>query len=162
MKQEHEMTPGVLVSDDSKPLDPTATLEALVAACWDFSGESADGALAAAPAPVERVELMTWPQAVDRAARLIDEEQERLTAEGYFMDSDDCCNVLRESVDDQQPAPAPTAAQDAAGLVDALEQGFPLFNDDGLDEVEHHCEWAIQQDRKRLHALIAAHQQREG
>ncbi|MED5492717.1 MAG: hypothetical protein VYD45_11430 [Pseudomonadota bacterium] len=72
------------------------------------------GPLAAAPVPVERVELMTWPQAVDRAARLIDEEQERLTAEGYFMDSDDCCNVLRESVDDQQPAPAPTAAQDVA------------------------------------------------
>lgn len=51
---------------------------------------------------------------------------------------------------------------DVAGLVEALEHEFPLLQDDGLDEVAHHCEWAIQQDRKRLHALIAAHQQREG
>jgi len=50
---------------------------------------------------------------------------------------------------------------DVAGLVEALEHEFPLLQDDGLDEVAHHCEWAIQQDRKRLHALIAAHQQRE-
>lgn len=43
--------------------------------------------------------------------------------------------------------------------VEALEHEFPLLPDDGLDEVAHHCEWAIQQDRKRLHALIATHQQ---
>lgn len=86
-----------------------------------FEGETPDqrDARLASAAPVERVELMTWAQAVDRAVRLIDEEQERLTAEGYFMDSDDCCDVLRESVG--TPQPAPTAAQDVVGLVEALQ-----------------------------------------
>lgn len=42
-------------------------------------------------------------------------------------------------------------------LVEALEQGFPLLSDDGLDEVEHHCEWAIQRERKRVHSILAAH-----
>lgn len=46
---------------------------------------------------------------------------------------------------------------DVAGLVDALEQGFPLLSDDGLDEVEHHCEWVIQRERKRVHSILAAH-----
>ena len=31
---------------------------------------------------------------------------------------------------------------------------FPLFNDEGLCQEKHHCEWALQQDRKRLHALL--------
>ena len=31
---------------------------------------------------------------------------------------------------------------------------FPLFDDDGLDEEKHHCEWTLQQDRKRLHAML--------
>jgi|SRR5690554_6847242 len=52
---------------------------------------------------------------------------------------------------EQQPAP------DVAGLVEALEQGFPLLNDEGLDEVEHHCEWVIQRERKRVHSILAAH-----
>jgi hypothetical protein len=33
---------------------------------------------------------------------------------------------------------------------------FPLFDDDGLDEEKHHCEWTLQQDRKRLHAMLGA------
>ena len=33
---------------------------------------------------------------------------------------------------------------------------FPLLNDEGLDEDKHHCEWAIQQERKRLHAMLSA------
>ena len=40
-----------------------------------------------------------------------------------------------------------------AGLI---EREFPLFDDNGLDENKHHCEWALQQDRKRLHAMLAA------
>lgn len=51
----------------------------------------------------------------------------------------------------QRPAP------DITHLVEALEQGFPLLSDDGLDEVEHHCEWVIQQERKRLHTILAAY-----
>lgn len=79
--------------------------EVLRAECFNGEIGTMEG-VTISSAPVERVELMTWPQAVDRAARLIDEEQERMTAEGYLMDSDDCCDVLRESVDDPQPVPA--------------------------------------------------------
>lgn len=31
---------------------------------------------------------------------------------------------------------------------------FPLFDAEGLNEVEHHCEWALLQDRTRLHILL--------
>ena len=31
---------------------------------------------------------------------------------------------------------------------------FPLLDDDGLSETEHPAEWAIQQDRKRLHKIL--------
>ena len=33
---------------------------------------------------------------------------------------------------------------------------FPLLEDEGLDEGAHHCEWAVQQERKRLHAMLSA------
>ena len=36
-----------------------------------------------------------------------------------------------------------------------LAESFPLLDDNGLDADIHHCEWAIQQERKRLHALIS-------
>ena len=36
---------------------------------------------------------------------------------------------------------------------------FPLFDDNGLDEEKHCCEWSLQQDRKRLHSIIAAAQE---
>lgn len=49
-----------------------------------------------------------------------------------------------------------------ATLVEALEQGFPLLSDEGLDEVEHHCEWVIQRERKRVHSILAAYRKREG
>lgn len=50
---------------------------------------------------------------------------------------------------------------DVAKLVEALEQGFPLLSDDGLDEVEHHCEWVIQRERKRVHSILAAHRNQQ-
>lgn len=31
---------------------------------------------------------------------------------------------------------------------------FPLFDDEGLCQEKHYCEWTLQQDRKRLHALL--------
>jgi hypothetical protein len=34
-------------------------------------------------------------------------------------------------------------------------EAFPLLADEGLDQEKHHCEWALQQDRKRLHAILA-------
>lgn len=42
-------------------------------------------------------------------------------------------------------------------LVESLEQGFPLLSDEGLDEVEHHCEYVIQRERKRVHSILTAH-----
>lgn len=48
-------------------------------------------------------------------------------------------------------------ALDVAHLVGALEHGFPLLSDEGLDEVEHHCEYVIQRERKRVHSILAAH-----
>lgn len=35
-----------------------------------------------------------------------------------------------------------------------LLQEFPLFDENGLDPVEHCCEWCLNQDRKRLHRLL--------
>lgn len=39
-------------------------------------------------------------------------------------------------------------------LAATLRSSFPLFDDEGLDQERHHCEWSMQQDRKRLHAII--------
>ncbi|PNG11915.1 hypothetical protein [Stutzerimonas stutzeri] len=55
----------------------------------------------------------------------------------------------------QPVAPAAPPATDA--LVEALENEFPIFDDEGLDEIKHHCEWALLQDRKRLHQLLATY-----
>ena len=35
-----------------------------------------------------------------------------------------------------------------------LLQEFPLFDENGLDPVEHCCEWCLNQDRKRLHSWL--------
>ena len=52
---------------------------------------------------------------------------------------------------------APAAPAADAGLVEALKQAFPLFDEDGLNELYHHCEIAVLGDRKRLHKLLATH-----
>lgn len=49
-------------------------------------------------------------------------------------------------------APIAAPVPDAAKLLSA----FPLFDDEGLNENEHCCEWTLQQDRKRLHAMLSA------
>lgn len=54
------------------------------------------------------------------------------------------------------------ASPDVEGLVKALEAEFPLLDDNGLDETLHHCEWAIQQERKRLHAALSTWRQGQG
>lgn len=43
-------------------------------------------------------------------------------------------------------------AQDS--FVSTVKKAFPLFDETGLNEVEHHCEWHILQERKRLHRLL--------
>jgi hypothetical protein len=39
--------------------------------------------------------------------------------------------------------------------VQKILEEFPLLDDEGLDEEVHHCEWVLQQERKRLHAMIS-------
>lgn len=41
-----------------------------------------------------------------------------------------------------------------ARLIGALLSAFPLLDEVGLDPDVHHCEWTIQQERKRLHSII--------
>jgi hypothetical protein len=63
-------------------------------------------------------EREAWPSFVEKAAEILSTEQERLSAEGYLMDSDDCIAVLRESVA-AQPAKAEGVADVAEGVLAA-------------------------------------------
>jgi|GEM_PF-6882202 len=47
------------------------------------------------------------------------------------------------------------AERTIASLVGELFNSFPLLDENGLDSDIHHCEWSIQQERKRLHSIIA-------
>ena len=40
------------------------------------------------------------------------------------------------------------------GSASKLMREFPLFDESGLDSVEHCCEWSLNEDRKRLHRLL--------
>lgn len=42
-----------------------------------------------------------------------------------------------------------------AAQVERLRSEFPLFDDDGLCEHEHHCEFTLLQERKRLHGMLS-------
>lgn len=42
----------------------------------------------------------------------------------------------------------------AASAKADLMREFPLFDESGLDPVEHCCEWSLNEDRKRLHRLL--------
>ena len=47
-------------------------------------------------------------------------------------------------------------------IVDEIFNSFPLLDEAGLDPDIHHCEWSIQQERKRLHALISTYRPQGG
>lgn len=57
-----------------------------------------------------------WVLFVEQAAHILDAEQERLSAEDYLMNSDDCIRVLREAVPSAPSVPGVTQ------LVEALEE----------------------------------------
>ena len=57
---------------------------------------------------------------------------------------------------------APQPTPEVEKLVEALEQSFPLLNEEGLDEVGHHCEWEIQRERKLVHSILAAYRKQGG
>lgn len=48
------------------------------------------------------------------------------------------------------------------GLVNEVLNSFPLLDEAGLDPDVHHCEWSIQQERKRLHSIITKFQNQNG
>ena len=58
----------------------------------------------------------------------------------------DAIDAAEEALESQEQEPEVTAMQ--------ILKEFPLLDDGGLDEEEHHCEWTLQQDRKRLHAML--------
>lgn len=39
-------------------------------------------------------------------------------------------------------------------LLAKIRTEFPIFQEEGLDEEEHHCEWTLLQERKRLHMVV--------
>ena len=51
---------------------------------------------------------------------------------------------------------APPAPSVPDGWRSAIAKEFPLFDEDGLDEDKHCCEWVMLQERKRLHKMIAS------
>jgi hypothetical protein len=59
------------------------------------------------------------------------------------------------SLGSSRPTESTALAQEPVAWVKQILDAFPLFDDDGLNEEEHHCEWALQQDRKRLHSMLA-------
>ena len=40
--------------------------------------------------------------------------------------------------------------------IQQILEAFPLLDEEGLDEEVHHCEWLLQQERKRLHAMLSS------
>lgn len=53
-------------------------------------------------------------------------------------------------------AAAIASGDSPVGALEAIRAEFPILDDEGLDQEAHHCEWAIQQDRKRLNRLLDA------
>ncbi|HFF2103957.1 hypothetical protein [Pseudomonas aeruginosa] len=82
-------------------------------------------------------------------------QHERITAQ--LHDALDECDGDRWKLrSERDAAQAMVAELEKADIAATLRREFPLLDDEGLDENEHHCEWSIQQERKRLHALLAA------
>jgi hypothetical protein len=51
---------------------------------------------------------------------------------------------------------APPAPSVPDGWRSAIAKEFPLYDEDGLDEDKHCCEWVMLQERKRLHKILAS------
>lgn len=88
-------------------------------------------ALLAQPVADEQGEQqpVAWPEFVERAAQILDAEQERLSAEDYLMDSDDCIKVLRETVAAPIAQAAPQPEQSGlAGHVCGGDAGHNTVN----------------------------------
>jgi len=53
-------------------------------------------------------------------------------------------------------AAAPPVPSVPDGWRSAIAKEFPLYDEDGLDEDKHCCEWVMLQERKRLHKMLSA------
>ena len=116
-------------------------------------------------APVQQVvpdasTKMQWPEIVALVNEVLGCEAHKYPCErgsiGHEMTGINF-NSLARIIDRVRYAAAPAAPAADAGMVEALKQAFPLFDEDGLNELYHHCEIAVLGDRKRLHKLLAAH-----
>lgn len=57
-----------------------------------------------------------------------------------------------ETCTELYPAPQPLSVPDA--WRSAIAKEFPLYDEDGLDEDKHCCEWVVLQERKRLRKIL--------
>lgn len=68
-----------------------------------------------------------------------------------------CKEAIVSDVTDIDVGEIAQPAQEPVLNVVKILNEFPLLDDEGLDEDKHHCEWTLQQDRKRLHAMLKTH-----
>lgn len=89
-------------------------------------------------------------------------DRRRAQAEGKIINNSDNLQFVQDAFNANHPALKGQLGVDlshGAKLLWAWAQesylavvrDFPLFDEDGLDQVEHCCEWSLNQDRKRLH-----------
>ncbi len=76
---------------------------------------------------------------------------------GYFKSEPfgwtDCAETDDGAIALYTAPPAPSVPD---GWRSAIAKEFPLYDEDGLDEDKHCCEWVMLQERKRLHKMLAA------
>ena len=117
---------------------------------WTDCAETDDGAIAlfaAPPAPsVQDAELVTVPRELLGAASYAIKKN---------LPAPKILEQLRRYVlgGVAAPTPAPSVPD---GWRSAIAKEFPLYDEDGLDEDKHCCEWVMLQERKRLHKMLAA------
>lgn len=81
---------------------------------------------------------------------------ERLQRENVKTSEDVQLELMTVAQHQRIMAATHPAAQVAEGVAVKLREAFPLFDETGLSETEHHCEWNILQERKRLHSVLDA------
>jgi hypothetical protein len=94
-------------------------------------------------------ELLTQPEQEPVSNQdLISDIEYLITAFEQGADADDYWRPISDLRDDL------TTLKKQVSVQKILEE-FPLLDDEGLDEEVHHCEWVLQHERKRLHAMLS-------
>ena len=115
---------------------------------------------------------MNWQERAEKAeaelAKLREQKPVRWHVRGnYFHDGDAAILFASRNpmcgakVERLYAAPVPEQREGNLAVAavpeewcDKLLAEFPLLDDEGLCQEKHHCEWTLQQDRKRLHTLL--------